>query len=121
MIEIHIPAPCGWLNLNQRTHWALKAKLTKEWRNAAHVAARAAHAPQGLPHVHITAHIHKTTSREYDAHNLIPTIKACIDGLVDYGLTEDDTNRYVTGPDMRHGEKRKQLGITLTIEPKEGG
>lgn len=117
MIRIEIPAPCGWVNLNQRLHWAVKAKMTRAWRNAAHVAARHANAPTGLERVRITAHIHKTTNRAYDAHNLMPTLKACVDGIVaDYGLCPDDTNAHVIGPDIRHGEKRPKPAVTLEIE-----
>lgn len=116
MIRIEIPAPCPWLNLNHRTHWAVKAKLTKQWRNAAYVAARAANLPKGIDRVRIIAYIHKTTNREYDAHNLTSTAKAAVDGLVDYGLVADDRNRYVIGPDMREGEKRPNCAITLEIE-----
>ena len=116
-MKLTIPAPEQWLNLNHRTHWAVKARRTKAWRHATMIAAKTAGLPIGLEHVHITAHIHKTSRREYDAHNLLPTIKACVDGLVDYGLTVDDTNAHVTGPDLRMGEVRKELAVTLTIEP----
>lgn len=122
MIRIEIPAPCGWLNLNHRTHWAAKAKLTKSWRNAAYVAARAACLPRGLDRVRIVAYIHKTTNRSYDAHNLMPTLKACVDGVVgDYGLVPADTNRHVIGPDIRMGNKRPFCAVTLEIEELEGG
>ena len=115
-LTLTIPAPAPFINLNQRMHWAPKAELTRKWRHAAHVAAHNAGLPTGLKRVRIVAHIHKTTNREYDAHNLMPTLKACVDGLVtDYGLTVDDTNRHVIGPDIRQGDKRASPAITLTI------
>ena len=105
VLELWIPAPAGWINLNHRMHWAVKAKLTKAWRLAARVHAQNAGLPKGFEHVRIEAHVVKSTARAYDAHNLTPTGKAIIDGLVDYGLVPDDTNRYVVGPDMREGGK----------------
>ena len=113
-----IPAPCKFINLNARTHWAPKAQMTKAWRNAAHVAARNAELPKGLQAVHVVAHIIKPTSREYDVHNLMPTLKAAIDGLVtDYGLIPDDTNKHLTGPDLRQGGKGPAaIRITITEE-----
>jgi hypothetical protein len=112
---IHIPAPCKFINLNARTHWAPKAQLTRAWRNAAHVAAFNAGLPKNLQRIHVTAHIIKPTSREYDVHNLMPTLKAAIDGLVtDYRLIPDDTNKHLTGPDLRQGGKG-EAGVTITI------
>ncbi|MBP3044870.1 hypothetical protein KKR91_01230 [Arthrobacter jiangjiafuii] len=119
-LTLTIPAPAQFINLNQRMHWAPKAELTRKWRNAAHVAAHNAGFPTSLERVRIVAHIHKTTNREYDAHNLMPTLKACVDGLVtDYGLTVDDTNRHVIGPDIRQGDKRASPAITLTITQED--
>jgi len=102
------------MNLNQRMHWAEKARLTKAWRNAAHVFASGSKLPNGLERVHTVAHIIKPTARKYDVHNLMPTLKACIDGLVDYGLIVDDTNDHLTGPDLRQGDKG-YAAVVLTI------
>lgn len=110
-----ILAPTDWINLNQRLHWAEKARRTKAWRLAGQVYARNQSMPQSLHKVQITAHIIKPTARQYDAHNLIPTVKAIIDGLVDYQLITDDTNKHLIGPDMREGSKG-QAGVQLTIK-----
>lgn len=110
-----ILAPTDWLNLNQRLHWAEKARRTKAWRLAGQVYARNQGMPKNLDKVQITAHIIKPTNRAYDAHNLIPTVKAIIDGLVDYQLITDDTNKHLIGPDMREGDKG-QAGVQVTIK-----
>lgn len=103
------------LNLNQRMHWAKKAQLTKHWRRLAYVNAMAADLPTNLGRVHIVAHVTKPTNRQYDVHNLMPTLKACVDGLVtDYGLLPDDTNQHLIGPDLRQGGKGEP-GVTITI------
>jgi hypothetical protein len=106
------------LNLNQRHHWAKKAQLTKHWRALALTNAMAADLPRNLDRVHIVAHVIKPTNRAYDVHNLTPTLKAAIDGLVDYGLIPDDTNRHLIGPDLRQGGKGDPA-IVLTITELE--
>ncbi|MDQ0735154.1 hypothetical protein [Arthrobacter agilis] len=117
---LEVPAPAAWISMNDRSHWATRARLTKAWRHSAHVYARLARLPKGLGPVHITAAVIKSTGRAYDAHNLTPTAKAVIDGLVDYGLTPDDTNAHVVGPDMREGGTGR-AGLLLTITPIESG
>ena len=103
-----------FLNLNQRMHWAKKAQLTKHWRRLAMVNAMAADLPRNLNRVHIIAHVTKPTNRQYDVHNLLPTLKAAIDGLVDYGLIPDDTNQHLVGPDLRQGDKGP-AAVVITI------
>lgn len=109
-----IPAHEPFLNLNQRMHWAKKAGLTRAWRFHARTYAAVANLPRGIQRVHIVAHVTKPTNRQYDVHNLMPTLKACVDGLVDYGLIPDDTNSHLTGPDLRQGGKGV-AGVTITI------
>ena len=117
-ITLTVPAPTEFINLNQRLHWAKKAKLTKTWRTLTRIHAQNAGLPKGLPRVHVTATIHKPHGRAFDAHNYVPTLKAAIDGLVDYGLVPDDTNAHLVGPDMRQGAKGPAR-IELTITPLE--
>lgn len=115
---ITVPAPAQFINLNQRLHWAQKAKLTRTWRSMTDLKARLAKLPKGLTRVHIVAHVTKPTNRQYDVHNLMPTLKACVDGLVDYGLIPNDTNAHLTGPDLRQGGKG-EAGVTITITEEE--
>lgn len=114
--KFFIPAPTGWISLNDRSHWAVVSKRVKLWRTVAKYTAQAHELPKGLERVHVTAYVHKSTNHQYDAHNLTSTGKAIVDGLVDYGLVPDDTNKYVIGPDMRMGEKLEAPGITIEIE-----
>jgi len=102
-VTITIPAPCEWLNSNDRRHRMAHAKLTKAWREAAWAACRNI-GPLNWP-VTITAHVFKPRGGRYDPGNLYPTAKACLDGIVDAGLIPDDDHKHVTGPDMRHGGK----------------
>lgn len=119
-LKLTIPLPAEWINLNQRLHWAQRAKLTKAWRTMAHIQARQQRLPKKLGRVSIVATVHKATARKYDVHNLIPTAKAVIDGLVDYGLIVDDSNEFLVGPDMRAGDKGTPR-IELLIIPEFSG
>lgn len=78
------------LNANQRLHWAKKAALTKQVRAASFWAAKDA----GIPtcdrvRVTLTWFVRTTTRRDSD--NVVPTLKALCDGLVDAGVVDDDT------------------------------
>lgn len=122
-IILHLPAPLDkklkpqWLNANVSMHWAPKAKITKTWRKLGYYIARQAKAPKNLQRVMIRAEVHKTNNQRYDAHNLMPTLKPIVDGLVDYGLIPDDHNDHLLGPIIEPGEKRTRAGITLVITP----
>ena len=87
------------LTSNQRLHWAVKAERTKLIRHRAYIAARDAITP--MEAAHLTVGITWPDRRERDAHNIIPTLKAAIDGIVQAGLLPDDSDRYLTGPDLR--------------------
>ena len=118
-VTIDIPAPCAFINSNQRLHRMAQAKLTKAWRQAS--AAAALGIPPFAGRVHITAHIFKPRGGRYDTNNLAPTTKAIVDGLVDAGVLLDDSTEYVVGPDHRHGGKGNPeivLEIIETGEPK---
>lgn len=106
--------PKVWLNSNDRLHRMAEAKLIALWKQAAIDAAQG-YGPIPTP-VHITARIWKDRVGRYDAGNLYPTAKACVDGIVDTGLLIDDSNEYVIGPDMRHGGKGEPR-IVLEFRP----
>lgn len=111
---LEIVAPCDWINSNHRTHRMVVAKRTQMWRKAAFEAAdRGYHFPGP---VRIVATVHKTRGGRWDAGNLYPTAKACVDGIVSAGVLVDDSNDYVIGPDMRAGEKRDVASVVISIE-----
>lgn len=76
-LELTIPAPCDWLNSNQRLHWTEKARRTRIWRYTAHGAAlvQAKGVRFDVP-VHITMTIHKTRAGRYDVANYGVTASA---------------------------------------------
>ncbi len=118
---LDVLAPCEFVNANDRMGWAKKAKFVAQWRDAAGWSARVARLPRITEHVHIVATVHKLHGRTYDATNWAPTAKACVDGLRDARVLVDDSNAYVTGPDMRPGERASEKAfLRLIITPIHG-
>lgn len=117
---VSVPAPCEFLSANDRLHWAHKARIVRQWREAACWAFKAAKIQPFTQQVHITAVIHKPHGRRYDAANFYPTCKAAIDGGTDAGAWSDDDNDHVIGPDMRRGAADK-VNPRLTLEIRAVG
>jgi len=88
------------LTANQRMHHHERARIVRILRRAAADAAASQGAPR-LERAHIVVHVAWPDRRRRDAHNLYVTAKACIDGLVDYGLIPDDDDTHLIGPDFR--------------------
>lgn len=82
------------LSLNDRQHWALKAKHVKEWRDAAHVLAKHARIPS-CRRVLVELHYLPRTNQRRDPDNLVASLKPLVDGLVDAGVVADDTADFV--------------------------
>lgn len=103
------------LTENQRLHWAQKAQLTRTIRDTTRLLAGNANLPRGLDRVEITLHWQPALNRRRDDHNMTPTLKAAVDGLVDYGLTPDDNSRHVlTGCVIEPVAKPAALWLTIT-------
>ena len=83
------------LNLNDRMHWAQRAKITKDIRLRARIAAQVAKLPKGAESVKVRIVYRPRDKRRRDPSNLMLTQKPALDGLVDYGLIPDDSPEYV--------------------------
>lgn len=118
IIQFWVPQFGPWINVNDRMHWAKRARQTRTWREAGAVKARDECLPR-LDRAEIRIWVHKTTARKYDAMNLYPTWKAFVDGLVDYGLLPDDDNDHLTGPLIFAGAKHPEPGATISITALE--
>ena len=68
-----------------------------------------------LDRVRCVVNITWPDNRRRDAHNLMPTLKACVDGFVDAGLLEDDDDRHLIGPDLRVSELRCEKGLACSL------
>lgn len=86
------------LSANQRMHWQAKGRITREVRSTATTLARHAKLPRAERLI-ITLHYQPKNRRRRDAHNLYPTVKALVDGLVDAGLVPDDNTEHVSTPE----------------------
>jgi crossover junction endodeoxyribonuclease RusA len=90
---LHLPMTKP-LSLNDRDHWAKKAKATQQVRDDADVLARQARIPR-CAFIRTTLVYEPRDKRRRDPINLIATLKAVQDGLVDAGVVPDDTPAYV--------------------------
>lgn len=112
---VTIPAPAPWLSANQRRDLRRQTPDRRAWRDAGLVHAKRVHLPK-LRHVHLLAVLSFPINRNRDVHNFYPTLKALVDGLVDYGLVPDDSHHFLVGPDLRYGPPVKGLGeVVLTV------
>lgn len=120
-----LPAGLRLLNANQPLHHHDKRRLTRDLRAAAMEAvsdspslmdALAAASPGPLfQRVHILGIVRPATRRRADPANWYPSFKACVDGLVDAGVVEDDDHTRVVGPDMRIGSVVKGGQLVLLL------
>ena len=80
------------LTENQRLHWALKGRVTKDVRLTGKLlAARLGRQER----VEVTLTWFVPNHRKRDEDNVVPTLKALCDGLVDAGVVPDDTRRFM--------------------------
>ena len=118
-IFVPLPDEADWISLNERTHWRPRSRKTKAWREAAHDAALNHPNAFGRP-VDLLCEVHKPSkgpNRRWDPNNLFPTLKACIDGLVDAYVLKDDDTAHVRNVAIIDGGRRDTPGITITITP----
>jgi crossover junction endodeoxyribonuclease RusA len=121
--RIELPYSMPPLSLNQRMHWARKAKLTQQVRDDTKILVRAANIPP-QERVAICLHYIPKDRRRRDPLNLVATLKAVEDGCVDAGLIPDDTPTFseptmpiIDEPNTGKGLMRR-LYITITpVEP----
>lgn len=104
------------LTSNQRLHWSPRARRTKYLRGLAEETARLRRVP-ALRRARIDAWITWPDGRRRDRHNLAPTIKALVDGVVDAGVLPDDSDRYLDGPYPHTTDERTtpHLGVVRVV------
>lgn len=104
------------LTENQRLHWRKKALIVKQTRQVAYFLAHGIPA-LGRCEVHLTWYV--TTKHRRDEDNIVPTLKALCDGLVDAGLVGDDTKEFMVKlmPEIvQLGKGQGTARMTLRIE-----
>lgn len=107
-----------WVNMNG-SHGSPRAHQSAmdDWKARAIVAIRAAK-PEPVPTpCEIVAYVRRTTNAASDAHNVTPTIKACIDAAVACGVIPDDNDSHVMQLVIRRGPNATRPTIELVIRP----
>ncbi len=102
-----------WLTLNDRDSWHRRKKLTTYYRETAARVAEEAQIPR-MQLVHMVGTISYGNNRRLDPHNYMLTMKAAIDGFIDYDMLKDDSSQYLIGPDPRRDESLP-VGLHMTI------
>lgn len=109
-----------WANLNgSHGHHRAHQALMDEWKHIALGAIGEADGtwpPRIDAPVIITATIQRTTNAKADAHNVTPSVKACIDAAVTAGVIEDDHDGIVKRLIIEPGPKATQPTVTIRIE-----
>jgi len=92
--EIEVWGKMWTLNAERKMHHFTRAKNVKEWREAAATVAIAKRIPR-LEAIEVTFTPHRINkSGLADLGGHFPVLKACIDGLMDAGVIDED------GPDI---------------------
>lgn len=106
------------LNMNDRMHWAKKAKIVKSLRHEAFTRAKAMKLPTNCGHIEFQFHFMPRDNRRRDAGNLLPNHKALLDGIVDAWVVHDDNPDYVTElmPKIHPPERGQLAKCWLTIK-----
>ena len=114
-VLINLPWDRPPLTANQRLHWAEKARVTRDVRQTVCLIARTAPPAQFLT---VTLHYRPVMQRTRDRHNLWPTVKACVDGLVDAGVVKDDDTEHVSTPEpvIHPPEKGRPSALWLELD-----
>lgn len=120
MTTISFQQPDKRLSLNDREHWAVKARKAKAWRSCAHLhAITTLGAPlcaRSRPRSFVEVTFPVKQNRRRDPHNAIATVKPIIDGLVDAGVWPDDTDEYVIVLDPKF-DKRDDNLVVVRLTP----
>jgi Holliday junction resolvase RusA-like endonuclease len=113
---LELPAGLRLLSLNDRHHWAVKGRITRDLRKAAFVMARNARIPHLERAAIVVEYQPPLVTRRRDLDNVPPASgKPCIDGIVDAGVLADDSPAYVAGILHLIGEPYPKGRIVLRI------
>lgn len=102
------------LTANQRLYWAQRATTTRVIRYTTSQTVRN-FPPCELVEVDLIWFVKDKRRRDVD--NLLPTFKACCDGVVDAGIVKDDTPEFMVKnmPQIKYIEGLPQAYMALII------
>lgn len=118
-LVLRLPWPPKDLSPNARPHWAVKQRVTREYRWECFAAAREHFWPQrDRPMGAVTAKVVFVvpTRHRRDLDNAMASIKTAFDALVSVGHLVDDDSKHLklAAPEMRVQRGEKFVEITLT-------
>lgn len=113
--ELELPYRSPPLQENHRHNRWAKAALVKQLRKDAWVLAKQARIGR---HERVEVALHWRPGRRgrYDVENPTPTLKACADGLVDAGVTDDDDRTRMAKRVVIH-DPGKPARLWLVVTP----
>ena len=116
---IMLPWQKPLMSMNDRKHYMVKARLTRQMRETTRLLANGL--PIELEHIEVCLHYRPRDNRRRDTDNLMPVLKACADGIVDARLVADDTPEFMTKhmPVIHPAEKGQPGSMWLTITIQE--
>jgi crossover junction endodeoxyribonuclease RusA len=108
------------LNLNDREHWAVRNNRVQALRRAVKLLCRTKQIPV-CSRIQTELHYTPRDSRRRDSLNLVATLKACEDGIVDAGIVPDDTPDYVVSvmPIIDPPVRARHGSLYLIVRPLE--
>jgi crossover junction endodeoxyribonuclease RusA len=113
--RVVVAAPAVWLNSNDRdATWHRRSDVSKLWREKAGYAALAV-GVRPMARAYVVAECRFVTRRRRDVGNVYPTVKACVDGLIDMRMLPDDNDECLIGPDLRRGLVAVSACVVLHI------
>ena len=122
IIRLVLPLPSGNLSPNSRCGWRAKAHSTAKYREAGYIVGLDAKSRSAFPRPWAAAEMRyrffHRDSRRRDPDNLLASLKAAIDGIVDAGILEDD-NGLIHQP-VEQQVDRKNPRVELIISKREG-
>lgn len=107
-----VPLPVWTVNQSRNHHHHREAALVKEYRSTTRMLARAARIPH-LDRIAVEFTPHGPAIRQ-DTAACAPAAKACLDGLVDAGVLDDDRPEFVPTVNF-HAPRRGPHGLFVLI------
>lgn len=113
---LEMPAGQELLTSNQRLNRYKQARIVKQLRSDAYYMAKYAKVPH-LQRAHVICVYQPPPTRGVkDVGNLAPSAKALVDGAIcDAKVLPDDSDAYMTGPDMRRSTTTHPGGRLLLV------
>jgi crossover junction endodeoxyribonuclease RusA len=125
-MTVRFSQPADTLTMNHRWHWSRRSVVTRCWRSAAMFAAvaqlGAGPSARRRPPCMVRVTFPVAVDRRRDPHNMAPTVKAIVDGLVDAGVWPDDTDTWVIVLDPRFAKVARTVDgdVVVDLIPRAG-